>query len=216
MKRRVLSMENDPRWEQYKLFSAYAFPCAGLTVPVDITGLYEWMQREKKPVFLTLLYLVSRAANRVPELRRRIEGGQVVEYDDCPTSFTEMKPDGSYAYYRMGSAQVPYGEYIAQGRSLQQQARRGGSLEVDEADESSRIFVSCVPWLNYTGIVQPMPIPADSNVRISWGKIFMRCGLSQVSVSLQVHHALADGYQMTLFYRYLDEEIAALCPPEEV
>lgn len=43
MKRRVLSMENDPRWEQYKLFSAYAFPCAGLTVPVDITGLYEWM-----------------------------------------------------------------------------------------------------------------------------------------------------------------------------
>lgn len=169
----------------------------------------------EKPVFLTLLYLVSRAANRVPELRRRIEGGQVVEYDDCPTSFTEMKPDGSYAYCRMGSAQVPYEEYIAQGRSLQQQARRDGTLEVDEADESSRIFVSCVPWLNYTGIVQPMPIPADSNVRISWGKIFMRCGLSQVSVSLQVHHALADGYQMTLFYRYLDEEIAALCPPEE-
>ena len=201
MKRRILSMENDPRWEQYQLFSSYAFPCAGLTVPVDITALYEWMQREKKPVFLTLLYLVSRAANRVPELRRRIEDGQVVEYDDCATSFTEMKP---------------YEDYIAQGRSLQQQARRGGTLEVDEADESSRIFVSCVPWLNYTGIVQPMPIPADSNVRISWGKIFMRCGLTQVSVSIQVHHALADGYQMALFYRYLDEEIAALCPAEEL
>ena len=198
MKRRVLSMEQDPRWEQYRLFSGYAFPCAGLTVPVDITALYEWMQREKKPVFLTLLYLVSRAANRVPELRRRIEG------------------DGSYAYCRMGSSQAPYEAYIAQGRSLQQQARQGGTLEVDEADESSRIFVSCIPWLNYTGIVQPMPVPADSNVRISWGKIFMRCGLTQVSVSLQVHHALADGYQMALFYQYLDEEIAALCPAEQL
>ena len=69
----------------------------------------------RRPIFLTMLYVIHRAVNRVPELRRRIEDGQVVEYDECPVSFTEMKPDGSYAYCRMESARVPYEDYIAMG-----------------------------------------------------------------------------------------------------
>lgn len=71
-----------------------------------------------------MLYVIHRAVNRVPELRRRIEDGQVVEYDECPVSFTELKPDGSYAYCRMESAQVPYEDYIAMGRVQQAAAGR--------------------------------------------------------------------------------------------
>ena len=64
------------------------------------------LRAEHKPVFLTMLYVIHRAVNRVPELRRRIEDGQVVEYDECPVSFTELKPDGSYAYCRMETARI--------------------------------------------------------------------------------------------------------------
>jgi chloramphenicol O-acetyltransferase type A len=151
----------------------------------------------------------------VPELRRRIEDGQVVEYDECPVSFTEMKPDGSYAYCRMESARVPYEDYIAMGRVQQAAARQGGTIETDRRAESPSIFASCLPWLNYTSLTHPACTPADSNVRVSWGQLFMRCGMTQLSVSIQVHHALADGWHIARFYRALEEEITALCPTEE-
>ena len=43
----------------------------------------------------------------------------------------------------------------------------------------------------------------------------MRCGMTQLSVSIQVHHALADGWHIAQFYRALEEEIAALCPMKD-
>ena len=190
MERRVISMDRDPRREQFQLFSGYTFPYAGVTVQ------------------LTMLYVIHRAVNRVPELRRRIEDGQVVEYDECPVSFTELKPDGSYAYCRMETARIPYEDYIAMGRQQQAAARQGGTIETDRQAESPCIFASCLPWLNYTALTHPACTPADSNVRVSWGQLFMRCGMTQLSVSIQVHHALADGW-------HLEEEIAALCPTEE-
>ena len=162
-----------------------------------------------------MLYVIHRAVNRVPELRRRIEDGQVVEYDECPVSFTELKPDGSYAYCRMETARIPYEDYIAMGRQQQAAARQGGTIETDRQAESPCIFASCLPWLNYTSLTHPACTPADSNVRVSWGQLFMRCGMTQLSVSIQVHHALADGWHIARFYRALEEEIAALCPTEE-
>lgn len=116
MERRVISMDRDPRREQFQLFSGYTFPYAGVTVQMDVTALELRLRVEHKPVFLTMLYVIHRAVNRVPELRRRIEDGQVVEYDECPVSFTELKPDGSYAYCRMETARIPYEDYIAMGR----------------------------------------------------------------------------------------------------
>lgn len=215
MERRVIDMEKDPRREQFQLFSGYSFPYAGVTVQLDVTALELRLRAEHKPIFLTMLYVIHRAVNRVPELRRRIEDGQVVEYDECPVSFTEMKPDGSYAYYRLETARVPYEDYIAMGRVQQAAARQGGTIETDRRAESPSIFASCLPWLNYTSLTHPACTPADSNVRISWGQLFMRCGMTQLSVSIQVHHALADGWHIAQFYRALEEEIAALCPTEE-
>lgn len=203
MERRVISMDRDPRREQFQLFSGYTFPYAGVTVQLDVTALELRLRAEHKPVFLTMLYVIHRAVNRVPE------------YDECPVSFTELKPDGSYAYCRMETARIPYEDYIAMGRQQQAAARQGGTIETDRQAESPCIFASCLPWLNYTSLTHPACTPADSNVRVSWGQLFMRCGMTQLSVSIQVHHALADGWHIARFYRALEEEIAALCPTEE-
>ena len=191
------------------------YPYAGVTVDIDVTDIVSFCKARGYSFYLTFLHAAAKAADRAPELRRRIEDGQVVEYDECPVSFTELKPDGSYAYCRMETARIPYEDYIAMGRQQQAAARQGGTIETDRQAESPCIFASCLPWLNYTALTHPACTPADSNVRVSWGQLFMRCGMTQLSVSIQVHHALADGWHIARFYRALEEEIAALCPTEE-
>lgn len=214
MERRVIDMEMDPRREQFQLFSGYAFPYAGVTVQLDVTALELRLRAEHKPIFLTMLYVIHRAVNRVPELRRRIEDGQVVEYDECPVSFTEMKPDGSYAYCRMESARVPYEDYIAMGRVQQAAARRAAPSKRSRRRKAPALCL--LPAVAELHVPDPPGLHSGGqHVRISWGQLFMRCGMTQLSVSIQAHHALADGWHLAQFYRALEEEIAALCPTKD-
>ena len=115
------------------------------------------------------------------------------QYDEFPVSFTELKPDGSYAYCRMETARIPYEDYIAMGRQQQAAARQGGTIETDRQAESPSIFASCLPWLNYTSLTHPACTPADSNVRVSWGQLFMRCGMTQLSGGWLAHRAVLPG-----------------------
>ena len=93
----IIDMEKDPRCGQFAYFRGMTFPFAGLTVEMDITDMMA--ARGGRPFFLSMLYAVVRAANAVPQLRRRLaEDGTVVEYDWCPPSYTAMKPDGVYVY----------------------------------------------------------------------------------------------------------------------
>lgn len=65
----IIDMEKDPRCGQFAYFRAMQYPFASVTVEVDITDMMT--ARGSRPFFLSLLYAVVRAANAVPQLRRR-------------------------------------------------------------------------------------------------------------------------------------------------
>ena len=159
--------------------------------------------------FLAVLYAAVRAANAVPELRRRIRGDRVVEYDRCPSSHTVALPDGTYCYCRL-EADRPFGEFLPYAAAEQARVKEAPSLE-DGEDGESLFFVSCVPWLSYTALTQPTPTPADSNPRITWGRWHRQEGRTLLPMTLLANHALVDGIHIARFYEGLDREIAALC-----
>ena len=72
------------RRDQFAYFQTLSNPYVGVTVQVDVTELAVWCRERGTSFFLAVLYAAVRAANGVPELRRRIRGDQVVEYDRCP------------------------------------------------------------------------------------------------------------------------------------
>ena len=71
-----------------------------------------------------------------------------------------------------------------------------------------KLFISSLPWVSYTTLVQPVPQPADSHPRISWGKYFLQEGRTLLPVSILCHHALVDGLHLAAFYQALDRELA--------
>ena len=70
-----------------------------------------------------------------------------------------------------------------------------------------KLFVTSLPWLSYTALVQPVPSPADSNPRITFGKYFPQGGRVLLPVSILCNHALVDGLHIAAFYQNFDEEI---------
>lgn len=108
---RILSRETYPRCAHLDYFCTMAQPYAGLTVPVDITAFYQAVGARKVPFFLSFLYCAARAANGVPELRQRLRGEEILEYDHCPTSHTVALEDGTYCYCTLRS-DLPFSDYL--------------------------------------------------------------------------------------------------------
>jgi len=182
-------------------------------VQVDVTELAVWCRERGTSFFLAVLYAAVRAANGVPELRRRIRGDQVVEYDRCPSSHTVALPDGTYCYCSL-EVDRPFREFLPYAAAEQERVKAAPTLE-DGEDGESLFFVSCVPWLSYTALTQPTPTPADSNPRITWGRWHRQEGRTLLPMTLLANHALVDGIHIARFYENLDRELAALCGGEK-
>ena len=208
MDRREVDMSADPRREQFAHFRAMEDPWMGVTAPVDVTDLVEAIGG--RPFFLTVLYAVTRAANAVPELRRRLlPDGRVTEYDRCTPSYTAMKPDGVYVYCAVLGPADDYDAFVAEGRRRQAEVLARGTL-TEDGDPLCHLFISALPWLPYMQIKAPAPGRDESNPRIFWGRYTRREGRWELPVSLFVNHALADGIHLARFYQALEGELAAL------
>ena len=213
MEYRIIPMETYPRRAHFAYFSTMAQPYAGVTVSVEITHFLESVQEKGSPFFLSFLYCVSRAANQVPELRQRIWKGEIIEYQNCPTSHTVALPDGTYCYCSL-EVDRPFREFLPYAAAEQERVKAAPTLE-DGEDGESLFFVSCVPWLSYTALTQPTPTPADSNPRITWGRWHRQEGRTLLPMTLLANHALVDGIHIARFYENLDRELAALCGGEK-
>ncbi len=199
---RIIDMKNDPRRSQFEYFSTFGNPYVSLTVPCDITPL-----KDRRPFFLSVLYCAVRAANSVPELRRRIVGDAVVEFENCLSSHTVALPDETYCYCELDCGK-PFDEFLPYALAEIEKAKVAPSMEDEEPQRL--FFVTSVPWLSFTSIRLPTPTPADSNPRITFGKAYEQDGKYLMPVDLTVHHALADGIHMAKFFQAFEQNCNAL------
>ena len=198
-----LDMENYKRKNHFEYFNSLAYPYVGMTVNVDITAFLEMAKAKELPFFLTFCYCVSKAANGIPELRQRIVEGKIVEYVSCRTSHTVALEDGTYCYCKL-NGNMPLEDYIPYAIREQEAAKQRKTIEEEKGETYDMFFISTLPWVSYTSLIQPVPIPADSNPRITWGKYFEQSGRVLLPVSILAHHALVDGKHIADFYRLLD------------
>ena len=201
-----LDMNSYKRKNHFEYFKGLSYPYVGTTVNVDITELLGIVKARKLPFFLTFCYCASRAANGIAEFRQRIVDGKIIEFNRCKTSHTVALEDETYCYCTL-SSEMPLEEYMDYAIQTQEKAKLANSIEEDASDTLDKLFISSLPWITYTNLIQPVPIPADSNPRISWGKYFSHEDRVLLPVSVLCHHALIDGIHIAKFYNLLEREM---------
>lgn len=214
MRYRYLDMENYKRKEHFAYFNSLAYPYVGLTANVDITELLCEIKTKGWPFFLTLCYCACEAANQIPEFRQRIIDGKIAEFDRCATSHTVALENETFCYCTLES-DLPFSEYLPYAIKKQEEAKQAASIAEEKEEAYSKFFISSLPWISYTALIQPTPVPADSNPRITWGKYFSQEDRIWLPVSVLCHHALVDGRQIADFYRLLEEKCKELCQRQD-
>lgn len=206
---RTIDMAAYPRKAHFDYFRSLPYPYVGVTQEVDVTELVQFCRAEGVSFYLAFMHAAALAADSVPEFRQRIRDGGIIEYDQCPTSHTEALDNGAYCYCTLRH-HMPFSEYIARAEEARQRSRCAASIE-EEDDVESMYFISTLPWLHYTALIQPVAGGDESNPRITWGKYEADArGRLMLPVTTLVHHALADGLHLGQFYENLQKEIARL------
>ena len=201
---KIIDLETYPRRSHYEFFKSYAYPYMGITANVDVTNLYNAAKNLGGSPFLAFLWAAATAANDVPELRQRIVNDQIVEYDHCNTAHTVALPDGTFVNCQT-DCRRSFAGFLAYGKQCQEEAKKRHGFVQPGDDETRLIFVSSTPWVTFTQVIQPTPIPADSNVRIVFGKFFEQDGRKLMPLAIQVNHALVDGLHVGRFYQRFQE-----------
>ena len=209
MKTTAIDMSAYPRRAHFDYFRTLQNPMLGVTVQVDVTGLREFRKREGCSFYLAFMRVAARAANAVPQLRQRIRDGGIVEYDACGTSHVELRPDGTYGYCTLYH-DMPWWEYLPYAEAERARCRENASIEEDD-DVEGLYFVTSLPWLHYTQLIQPTAGGDESNPRISWGRFEQDWqGRWRMPVTLLAHHALVDGVHVAAFFGNVEKEIESL------
>ena len=204
-----IDLSASPRKAHFEHFRHAPNPHVGVTADVDVTDFVQICKEKGRSFYLAFIRAAALAANAVPELRRRFRGEGVVEYERCDTSHTELLDNGAYCYctLRHDPAQS-WEDYMAYARAERERARAGASIE-EEDDVDSLLFITSLPWLHYSALIQPTAGPDDCNPRISWGKYAPdHRGRLMLPVTLLCHHSLADGVNIAAFFRNLEQVIS--------
>ena len=205
MTARVIDMNSYARKAHFEYFRSLPYPYVGVTVDQDVTALYRFSKETGLSFFLAVLHAAALAADGVPELRQRIRGEQIVEYSECPTSHTERTTGAEYCYCTLHH-HMSISEYYIQAEEARRNCAMNGIAE--DADSESMYFISALPWLHYTALIQPVACGDESNPRITWGKYNKtETGRIMLPLTILVHHALADGSHIAQFYTNLNQEI---------
>ena len=77
-----------------------------------------------------------------------------------------------------------------------------------KADKMNSIYITSLPWINFNSITHPINIKnVDSVPRIAWGKYRKERDSIIIPFSVQVHHALMDGYHVSKYINDLKKKI---------
>ncbi|MBY5993719.1 CatA-like O-acetyltransferase [Ferrimonas balearica] len=207
---RVLSPETFPRQQQFDHFQQVAVPYVGICADVEVQALLALCRAEGWSAYRATLYAIAQVAEELEWLRWRIRDGQVICHDRLDSAITVLGEDNQVRFTTVPwQPDWPAFDRAAQKVSAEAAASTAlynGNPAGDEDDDL--LYHSCVPWLRFTQMIQPMPLnPACSIPRIMWGKYDVQGARTLMPVVIQAHHALADGLHLAQFFQVLQRKL---------
>ncbi len=194
------------RRPHYEFFRTFQMPFFDVAARVDLTEMVEFVRREDKSLFATMLQRVTKAATATQNLRYRFRGERVFEVEQCQPSFTVLGDDETFNY-----ATALYDDdldvFTERVRQAAEENRNRPDINLSEDHRLELIYVTCMPWLDFQAITHP--IIGDENdcaPRIAWGKIVETDqGRWETTLQVTAHHSLVDGLQVARFFEAFEK-----------
>ena len=212
---RVIELESWPRMEHFRLYSEMEFPHISLCVQVDITDLWANRARAGTSPTIVLAYVITKAANRVPELRQRIRGEQVVEHHVVHPLITVLGDADIFGVTPL-VYDPRFTTFATNAEESIAKAKENPSLTAFPHDQEGKperddlLSMTVLPWLAFTAFSLTRRPQVDSIPLLAWGKLLEDGDHRLLPFFVNIHHALVDGLHIARFVEHIEGEAREL------
>jgi chloramphenicol O-acetyltransferase type A len=203
---RTLDKSTWKRREHFDFFSQCDEPFFGMVTEINCTKAYQISKSRNQSFFAYYLHKSLTAVNLVEELRFRIDGENIIVYDEIHASPTLGREDHTF-----GFSFVPFNkDFDIFNASLKleiEDVRNSTGLRLNEnATRKNVVHYSSIPWCTFSGLTHARNFKfEDSAPKISFGKMFTKKDQQFMNIAINVHHGLADGYHIAKYLDYFQK-----------
>ena len=203
-------VENWNRNAQYQFFKTYEDPFFNITANLEVTKLYKYCKQHHFSFSLACLYVALKSANEITEFKLRFKNDKVYVFETVNIGSTVLNDDLTFSFCDFKFLPL-MSEFDVNGKMVLENHKNGIVFNAQE-DQLGIIHCSTIPWVSFTGFkharngnegLQGIP-------KVVFGKIFTENGLKKIPFSVEVHHALMDGYHVGLLYKKMQQFIDGL------
>ncbi len=198
-------------WKRKPYFDHYfnQIRCTySITVNIDITNVLSFKDRNKIKLYPLLIYVISKAVNKYEEFRTAInDRGEVGIWETLSPCYTVFHKDSESFSNIWTEWNDDLNLFLS---NFEQDSKRFGQIDRIDAKPNTpaNVFpISSLPWTTFTGF--NLNIFADGTYLLpifTYGKYFKDGNRYLIPLSIQVHHAVCDGFHVSRLINEIQQE----------
>ncbi len=194
------------RKSHFNFYKIFQDPYFNICSAIDVTNAINYAKQHNISIFFMLLYLSAKTCNQVDAFKLRLTSEQGVNhYNIVQPSATLLNDNDTFTFcHFIYNNNLQF--FIEQAEIAKNKALlKDGLTTIDNKPE--QIFYSIIPWLNFTGYKHASNGNGMGHPKIVFGKINAQ---NMMSVSVELHHALADGIDVAKYINNFQNNINLL------
>ena len=185
-----------------------------MSARVNVENLWIKSKEQNLSFFVMSLGALMNALNDIPQMRRRIIDGKVIEFESldavCPimdkdeTVFKEIRIEGPQRFYNI----LKWHDYVVDYQlNVLEGVDKAFDLDTMERDKINIANFSCIPWVDFDSITNATAAGNAIQPLITWGKVNENY---EMTVSITVSHIFVNGLELAKFYKNAQENFDSL------
>ena len=185
-----------------------------MSARVNVENLWIKSKEQDFAFFVMSLGALMNALNDIPQMRRRIIDGGVIEFESldavCPimdkdeTVFKEIRIEGPQRFYNI----LKWHDYVVDYQlNVLEGVDKAFDVDTMERDKINIANFSCIPWVDFDSITNATAAGNAIQPLITWGKVNENY---EMTVSITVSHIFVNGLELAKFYKNAQENFDSL------
>ena len=210
MKYEIINLDTWNRGNLFKFYIEKMRMVMSLTVDMDITPLLQFSKKSRLKFYPVMLWCVSKIVNAHDEFKYSWDmDGNLIKWDFISPSYADFhKEDGNFT-----KLVTEFSDDLNEfhDRFLKDREKYKDVRAIAENQPPNFFDVSCLPWVRYKHFdVHVFDEGKFLAPVITWGKYEAENGKLVMPLTMNIHHAVVDGFHLSRFFNEIQEFIHSL------
>lgn len=178
------------------------------TAKIDVTKVIERCKNKQLNFQAVMLYQLYKVVNTIENFKYDILEDKLIKWNKIVPTFSSMNKNSKLFFTLYADMQESCVDYNDRYQKVVDKYADSATI-VPQGNLPENCFnVSCIPWLHFDHFSSNSKIIENRIIKmITIGKYKQIEGRFVLPLTIQISHAIADGYHVALFFEKLQEEL---------